>query len=174
MRGRGRQRHLPAPKGLMSRDRSIWRDQGTEGRRREVGFLNKCSFFVCRACAVPAPTKGRLSSEERERGRRLHGQAPPRGSARLPNLNVIFTSVRMKGAGGARGVSHFDGAVSEKVAGMAPPPPSGRPACGAGFSPADSSPAVYAKRAAWGQFFMAAPIFRQPASRGRGRRNRRS
>ena len=48
----------------------------------------------------------------------------------------------MKGAGGARGVSHFDGAVSEKVAGMAPPPPSGRPACGAGFSPAGSSPAV--------------------------------
>ena len=90
-----------------------------------MGFLNKCSFFVCRACAAPAPTKGRLSSEERERGRRLHGQAPPRGSARLPNLNVIFTPVRMKGA---RGVSHFDGAVSEKVAGMAPPP-SGRPAC---------------------------------------------
>ena len=171
MRGRGRQRHLPTPKGLMSRDRSIWRDQGTEGRRREVGFLNKCSFFVCRACAAPAPTKGRLSSEERERGRRLHGQAPPRGSARLPNLNVIFTPVRMKGA---RGVSHFDGAVSEKVAGMAPPP-SGRPACvRCGLQSGWLFAGCYAKRAAWGQFFMAAPIFRQPASRGRGRRNRRS
>ena len=126
------------------------------------GFF-KCSFIVCRACAAPAPTKGQLSSEERERERRLHGQGPLRGSARLPNLNVIFTPVRrMKGAAGwRRGVSHFDGAVSEKVAGMAPPP-SGRPASGWLFA------GCYAKRAAWGQFFMAAPILRQPASRGSG------